>query len=70
MFHNHPHNPPVRRDRTPMRTSPSRTNTLIAKRGSATARLAAYGVGPLAPLASGDSEEGRAKNRCVELVKR
>jgi outer membrane protein OmpA-like peptidoglycan-associated protein len=32
-------------------------------------RLQAYGVGSLAPVASNDSEEGRAKNRRVELVK-
>ena len=33
------------------------------------ARLKGYGVGPLAPVASNDTEEGRAKNRRVELVK-
>ncbi len=33
-------------------------------------RLSAYGVGPLAPVASNGSEEGRAKNRRVELVER
>ncbi len=33
------------------------------------ARLRADGVGPLAPVASNDSEAGRAKNRRVELVK-
>jgi len=32
-------------------------------------RLRAYGSGPYAPVASNDSEEGRAKNRRVELVK-
>jgi len=32
-------------------------------------RLRAYGDGPYAPVASNDSEEGRAKNRRVELVK-
>ena len=36
----------------------------------AAARLSASGVGPLAPVASNESEEGRAKNRRVELVKR
>ena len=35
----------------------------------ASARLKGYGVGPLAPVASNDSEDGRAKNRRVELVK-
>ena len=34
------------------------------------ARLRAFGAGPYAPVASNDSEEGRAKNRRVELVKR
>ena len=33
------------------------------------ARLQADGVGPLAPVASNDNDEGRAKNRRVELVK-
>jgi outer membrane protein OmpA-like peptidoglycan-associated protein len=33
------------------------------------ARLSAQGVGPLAPVASNNREEGRAKNRGVELVK-
>jgi outer membrane protein OmpA-like peptidoglycan-associated protein len=32
-------------------------------------RLGAQGVGPLAAVASNDSEDGRAKNRRVELVK-
>ena len=32
-------------------------------------RLKAYGCGPYAPVASNDSENGRAKNRRVELVK-
>jgi OmpA-OmpF porin, OOP family len=35
----------------------------------AATRLHAEGVGPLAPVASNDSEAGRAKNRRVELVK-
>jgi len=35
----------------------------------AAARLNGRGVGPLAPVASNDTEEGRAKNRRVELVK-
>jgi len=46
------------------------TNALVAKLGIAAARLAPYGVGSLAPVASNDTEEGRAKNRRVELVKR
>ncbi len=32
-------------------------------------RLKAYGCGPYAPVASNESEDGRAKNRRVELVK-
>jgi outer membrane protein OmpA-like peptidoglycan-associated protein len=43
---------------------------LTGKYGVAAVRLAAYGCGPLAPVASNDTEEGRAKNRRVELVKR
>ena len=35
----------------------------------AASRLGAQGVGPLSPVASNDAEEGRAKNRRVELVK-
>jgi OOP family OmpA-OmpF porin len=31
--------------------------------------LKGYGVGPLAPVATNDGDEGRAKNRRVELVK-
>ena len=42
---------------------------LIAKHGISAGRLNSEGVGPLAPVASNDSAEGRAKNRRVELVK-
>jgi OOP family OmpA-OmpF porin len=42
---------------------------LTSRHGIAATRLNAEGVGPLAPVASNDSEEGRAKNRRVELVK-
>jgi len=41
---------------------------LTTKHGIAAARLNADGAGPLAPVASNKSEEGRAKNRRVELV--
>ncbi len=44
-------------------------NVLSTKYSIAAARLTAQGVGPLAPVASNDSEEGRGKNRRVELVK-
>ncbi len=42
---------------------------LTAKYGVPAARLRAFGNGPYSPVASNDSEEGRAKNRRVELVK-
>jgi len=42
---------------------------LTSKHGVAAARLRPYGDGATAPVASNDSEEGRAKNRRVELVK-
>jgi len=41
---------------------------LTAKYHVAAARLDAQGVGPLAPVASNDTDDGRAKNRRVELV--
>jgi OOP family OmpA-OmpF porin len=41
---------------------------LTTEYGVAAARLQAFGVGPLAPVASNLTEEGRAKNRRVELV--
>jgi OOP family OmpA-OmpF porin len=40
----------------------------LTKSGIAAARLAPFGAGPTAPVASNKSEEGRAKNRRVELV--
>lgn len=43
-------------------------NALTARYGVALARLRSGGVGPLAPVASNKTEEGRAKNRRVELV--
>lgn len=43
---------------------------LTEKHGVAKGRLAAEGVGPLAPVASNADEAGRAKNRRVELVLR
>lgn len=42
---------------------------LTSAHGVAPARLKGHGVGPLAPVATNDTEEGRAKNRRVELVK-
>ena len=42
---------------------------LVSAHGIPGARLKGYGVGPLSPTAGNDTEEGRAKNRRVELVK-
>jgi len=42
---------------------------LVREHGIAAARLRGFGVGPFAPVASNDNEEGKAKNRRVELVK-
>ena len=42
---------------------------LVRDHGIAAARLRSYGCGPFAPVASNDSEDGRTKNRRVELVK-
>jgi outer membrane protein OmpA-like peptidoglycan-associated protein len=41
---------------------------LTGQHGVAGPRLSAHGVGPLAPVATNATEEGRAKNRRVELV--
>jgi outer membrane protein OmpA-like peptidoglycan-associated protein len=41
---------------------------LTTKHGVASARLRSDGVGPLSPVASNKTDEGRAKNRRVELV--
>jgi outer membrane protein OmpA-like peptidoglycan-associated protein len=43
-------------------------NALVNDHRIAAARLIANGVGPLAPVASNAADEGRAKNRRVELV--
>jgi OOP family OmpA-OmpF porin len=42
---------------------------LVRDHGIAPGRLRSYGCGQFAPVASNDTEEGRAKNRRVELVK-
>jgi outer membrane protein OmpA-like peptidoglycan-associated protein len=41
---------------------------LVGKHGIAAGRLTPFGDGPTAPVASNKSDEGRAKNRRVELV--
>ncbi len=55
-----------------LRLSQARAQAVIAalagKYGIAAARLRAFGAGPYAPVASNKTEEGRAKNRRVELV--
>ena len=45
------------------------TQALVRDHGINASRLKAYGDGPYAPVSSNDTEEGRAKNRRVELVK-
>lgn len=42
---------------------------LITKYGIAAARLKSHGVASLSPVVSNDTEDGKAKNRRVELVK-
>ncbi len=42
---------------------------LVRDHGIAAGRLRAYGCGAYAPVASNDNEDGKAKNRRVELVK-
>lgn len=41
---------------------------LVAKHGIVASRLVAFGNGPYAPVASNKTDEGRGKNRRVELV--
>lgn len=41
---------------------------LVSRYGVASARLSAQGAGPLAPVATNRTDDGRAKNRRVELV--
>jgi outer membrane protein OmpA-like peptidoglycan-associated protein len=50
------------------RRADSVVKALVTRFGINAARLTARGLGPLAPVASNRSEEGRARNRRVELV--
>ena len=43
-------------------------NALVSKHGIAAARLTPFGNGPAAPVASNKTDEGKSKNRRVELV--
>lgn len=43
-------------------------NALVNKHGIAAARLTPFGSGPTSPVASNKTDEGKAKNRRVELV--
>ena len=56
-----------------MKLSQDRANAVVQiltwKYGIEVIRLKGYGVGPLCPVASNDTEDGKAKNRRVELVK-
>jgi OmpA-OmpF porin, OOP family len=43
-------------------------NALVNKHGIAAVRLTPFGCGPVSPVASNKTDEGKAKNRRVELV--
>jgi OmpA-OmpF porin, OOP family len=43
-------------------------NVLTSQHGIVASRLVPFGAGPTAPVASNENEEGRAKNRRVDLV--
>ena len=55
-----------------MKLSQARAESVVkvlsSKHGIAAARLTAQGAGPIAPVATNRTEDGRAKNRRVELV--
>lgn len=57
-----------------MKLSQARAKAVVAaltgQYGIAAAHLDAHGVGPLAPVATNATEEGRKQNRRVELVAR
>jgi outer membrane protein OmpA-like peptidoglycan-associated protein len=51
------------------RRAASVVQALTAQYAVPAAQLLPYGDGPYAPIASNDTEDGRASNRRVELVK-
>jgi hypothetical protein len=51
------------------RRAASVVRALTSNFGVAASRLSSFGCGPSSPVASNDSEDGKAKNRRVELVK-
>jgi outer membrane protein OmpA-like peptidoglycan-associated protein len=51
------------------RRAASVVRALNSSYGLAATRLSSFGCGPYSPAASNDTEDGRAKNRRVELVK-
>ena len=51
------------------RRAASVVRALTASYGVPVSRLSSFGCGPYSPVASNDTEDGRAKNRRVELVK-
>ncbi len=57
-----------------MKLSQSRADavvkTLVSKYNVDKNRLTPAGVGPLCPVTSNETEEGKAKNRRVELIKK
>jgi outer membrane protein OmpA-like peptidoglycan-associated protein len=55
-------------ERLSLARAESVTKELIVRHAVAPERLKAAGVGLLAPVASNRTEDGRAKNRRVELV--
>jgi len=56
--------------RLSMDRATSVVDALAGKHGIAAARLKPYGMASLAPVASNNTEDGKAKNRRVELVEK
>jgi outer membrane protein OmpA-like peptidoglycan-associated protein len=54
--------------RLSMARAQSVITALVGKHGIAASRLIAFGNGPYAPIATNKTDDGRAKNRRVELV--